>query len=98
MLAAADAGADDVERDGAIFQVSSRARAAHGGARGARGGRLHGRVGRAVDGAEDDGRDRRRVDREEGRAAVEALEDNDDVQDVYANFDIPEAVLEAVAS
>ena len=29
---------------------------------------------------------------------VEALEDNDDVQDVYANFDIPEAVLEAVAS
>ena len=28
---------------------------------------------------------------------VEGLEDNDDVQDVYANFDIPEAVLEAVA-
>jgi transcriptional/translational regulatory protein YebC/TACO1 len=29
---------------------------------------------------------------------VEGLEENDDVQDVYANFDIPEAVLEAVAS
>jgi transcriptional/translational regulatory protein YebC/TACO1 len=29
---------------------------------------------------------------------VEGLEDNDDVQDVYANFDIPEAVLEAVVS
>ena len=29
---------------------------------------------------------------------IEALEDNDDVQDVYANFDIPEHVLEAVAS
>ncbi len=29
---------------------------------------------------------------------VEGLEDSDDVQDVYANFDIPEAVLEAVAS
>ena len=28
---------------------------------------------------------------------VEGLEDNDDVQDVYANFDIPEAILEAVA-
>ncbi len=28
---------------------------------------------------------------------IEALEDNDDVQDVYANFDIPERVLEAVA-
>ena len=29
---------------------------------------------------------------------VETLEDNDDVQDVYANFDIPEEILEAVAS
>ena len=28
---------------------------------------------------------------------IDALEDNDDVQDVYANFDIPERVLEAVA-
>ena len=29
---------------------------------------------------------------------MEALEENDDVQDVYSNFDIPEGVLEAVAS
>jgi YebC/PmpR family DNA-binding regulatory protein len=29
---------------------------------------------------------------------MEALEENDDVQDVYANFDIPEGILEAVAS
>jgi transcriptional/translational regulatory protein YebC/TACO1 len=28
---------------------------------------------------------------------VDALEENEDVQDVYANFDIPEQVLEAVA-
>jgi transcriptional/translational regulatory protein YebC/TACO1 len=28
---------------------------------------------------------------------VDQLEENDDVQDVYANFDIPEHVLEAVA-
>ena len=28
---------------------------------------------------------------------IDQLEDNDDVQDVYANFDIPEHVLEAVA-
>ncbi len=28
---------------------------------------------------------------------IDQLEDNDDVQDVYANFDIPERVLEAVA-
>ena len=27
---------------------------------------------------------------------MDQLEDNDDVQDVYANFDIPEPVLEAV--
>ena len=29
---------------------------------------------------------------------MDALEENDDVQGVYANFDIPERVLEAVAS
>jgi transcriptional/translational regulatory protein YebC/TACO1 len=29
---------------------------------------------------------------------VDALEENDDVQDVYANFDIPERVLEAAAT
>jgi transcriptional/translational regulatory protein YebC/TACO1 len=29
---------------------------------------------------------------------IDTLEDNDDVQDVYANFDIPEQVLEAVVS
>ena len=29
---------------------------------------------------------------------IDELEDNDDVQEVYANFDIPEQVLEAVAS
>ena len=28
---------------------------------------------------------------------IDALEDQDDVQDVYANLDIPDAVLEAVA-
>jgi transcriptional/translational regulatory protein YebC/TACO1 len=27
---------------------------------------------------------------------VDALDDNDDVQDVYGNFDIPDAVLEAL--
>ena len=27
---------------------------------------------------------------------MDALDDNDDVQDAYANFDIPERVLEAV--
>ena len=27
---------------------------------------------------------------------IDALEDNDDVQDVYANFDIPDDILESV--
>ena len=29
---------------------------------------------------------------------IDALEENDDVQEVYANFDIPEQVMEAVAT
>jgi transcriptional/translational regulatory protein YebC/TACO1 len=29
---------------------------------------------------------------------MDALEENDDVQDVFANFDIPERMLESVAS
>jgi transcriptional/translational regulatory protein YebC/TACO1 len=29
---------------------------------------------------------------------MEALDENDDVQDVYSNFDIPERILETVAS
>jgi transcriptional/translational regulatory protein YebC/TACO1 len=29
---------------------------------------------------------------------IDQLEESDDVQDVFANFDIPERVLEAVAS
>ena len=29
---------------------------------------------------------------------IDALEDDDDVQEVYANFDIPEQVLEAVTA
>jgi transcriptional/translational regulatory protein YebC/TACO1 len=29
---------------------------------------------------------------------MDALEENEDVQGVYANFDIPETVLEAVAT
>jgi transcriptional/translational regulatory protein YebC/TACO1 len=28
---------------------------------------------------------------------MEAIEDNDDVQDVYSNFDIDDAVMEAAA-
>ena len=74
------------------------ARGALGGARGAGGRRLQHRIGRAAARPEDD---RVEID-DENKARqvmrlVDALEENDDVQDVYANFDIPERVLEAVA-
>jgi len=97
LLVAADGGAEDVEQDGSVFQVTSApeslasVRTAIEGA------------GFAVDSAElmmvpkttvavEDEAKARRVMR-----LIDALEDNDDVQDVYANFDIPERVLEAVA-
>ncbi|MFL5954001.1 MAG: YebC/PmpR family DNA-binding transcriptional regulator [Gaiellaceae bacterium] len=97
LLVAADGGADDISEDGDIFQVTSApenlaaVREAIEGA------------GFAVDSAElqlvpkttvavDDEAKARQVMR-----LIDALEENDDVQDVYANFDIPERVLEAVA-
>jgi YebC/PmpR family DNA-binding regulatory protein len=97
LLVAADGGADDVEQDGSVFEVTSSpealssVRAAIEAA------------GMTVDSAElmlvpkvtvavDDEAKARQVMR-----LIDALEDNDDVQEVYANFDIPEQVLEAVA-
>jgi YebC/PmpR family DNA-binding regulatory protein len=98
MLAAAEGGADDVDRDGSTFQVSSAPEALSS-------------VREAVEAAgfvvetaelslvpkttvaiEDEATARRVIH------LVEGLEENDDVQEVYANFDIPERVLEAVAS
>jgi YebC/PmpR family DNA-binding regulatory protein len=97
-LAAADAGADDLEQDGDVFQVTSApenlaaVREAIEVA------------GFPIDSAElamlpkstvaiDDESKARQLMR-----LIDALEDNDDVQDVYANFDIPEPVLEAAAT
>ena len=98
VLAAAEAGADDVELDGDLFQVTSAAE-------------LLAEVrtalstgGYTIESAElsmipkvtvaiGDESTAKQVVR-----LVEGLEDNDDVQDVYANFDIPDDVLEAVVS
>ncbi len=97
LLVAADGGADDLERDGDVFQVTSApeslssVRAAIEAA------------GYPVDSAElmlvpkttvavEDEAKARQVMR-----LIDELEDNDDVQEVFANFDIPEQVLEAVA-
>ena len=98
VLAAADAGAEDVERDGSTFVVSSapeelaqvrEALEAAGLALESVGLSM---VPKTTVAIADESTARQVV------RLVEGLEDSDDVQDVYANFDIPEAVLEAVAS
>ena len=98
VLAAAEAGADDVELDGSSFVVTSEPESLPAV-----------RValeeeGFAVESVElamvpkttvavSDESTARQILR-----LVEGLEDSEDVQDVYANFDIPESVLESVAS
>jgi len=96
-LAAADGGADDVELDGATFQITcapeslTSVREALEAA------------GFAVESAELTMVPKTTVEIEEESTAkkilrlIDALEENDDVQDVYSNFDIPERVLETVA-
>jgi YebC/PmpR family DNA-binding regulatory protein len=97
LLAAADGGADDVERDGSVFQVTSAPDAL------ATVREAVESAGFTVDSAELQMVPKTTVAIEDEAKArqvmrlVDALEDNDDVQDVYANFDIPERVLEAVA-
>ena len=97
-LAAAEGGADDVTLDGSSYQVTvapenlSAVREAIEAA------------GLPVDSAELTMVPKTTVEVEEEAVArkvlrlVDALEENDDVQDVYANFDIPERVLEAAAT
>jgi len=97
MLAAAEGGAEDVELDGSSYQITcapenlSAVRAAVEAA------------GFTVDSAELTMIPSTTVEvGDEGTAKqvlrlMDALEENDDVQEVFANFDIPERVLEAVA-
>jgi transcriptional/translational regulatory protein YebC/TACO1 len=97
-LAAAEGGADDVERDGSVFQVSSAPEALSAVREAIEA------AGIAVESAELTMIPKTTVEVAEESSAkklirlIEALEDNDDVQEVSANFDIPEQVLEAVAS
>ena len=98
MLAAAEGGADDVTLDGSSYQVLC------AGENLAAVREAIDAAGFTVENAEltmlpkttvevTDESDAKKVLR-----LMDQLEDNDDVQDVYANFDIPERVLEAVAS
>ena len=98
VLAAADAGADDVERDGSTFQVTAAPEAL------AEVRQAIETAGFPIESAELSMIPKTTVEIADESTAkrvvrlVEGLEDNDDVQDVYANFDIPEDVLESVAS
>ena len=93
MAAAIEGGADDVVRDGEAFQVLTRAGRAVGGARGD-----HSRPASSTSRPSSRCMPKITVQLDEADARktlrlVDALEDSDDVQDVYANFDIPEEVL-----
>jgi YebC/PmpR family DNA-binding regulatory protein len=98
MLAAADGGADDLDRDADVFQVSAPPEALTAVREAIEG------AGFTVRSAELSMVPKTTVEVADEAAAkkvvrlIEALEENDDVQDVWANFDIPEQVLEAVAS
>jgi len=96
-MVAADGGAEDLSRDGSVFEVTS-APEALATVRGA-----VAQAGFAVESAELSLIAKTTVAVDDETAArqlmrlIDELEDNDDVQEVFANFDIPEHVLEAVA-
>ncbi len=97
-LAAAEGGADDVERDGSVFQVSSAPEALAAVREAVEA------AGIEVQSAELTMIPKTTVEVAEEASAkklirlIEELEDNDDVQDVAANFDIPEQILETVSA
>jgi YebC/PmpR family DNA-binding regulatory protein len=96
-LAAADGGADDVALDGSTYEIVSAPEALTGVRAAVES------AGFGVESAELTMRPKTTVEVADESSAkkilrlMDQLEENDDVQDVYANFDIPEQVLEAVA-
>ena len=97
VLAAADGGADDVELDGSSFRVTSSPEAL-GAVREA-----IERAGMEVESSELTMVPKTTVNLDDETAAkqtlrlIDALDESDDVQEVYSNFDISEQVMEAVA-
>ena len=97
MLAAADAGAEDIEREESSYRVTCAPEDLHA-VRAA----LE-QAGIAIESAEPTMLPKTIVSVEDEAVAkkvvrlMDALEENEDVQAVYSNFDIPERVLEAVA-
>ncbi|MGH3037355.1 MAG: YebC/PmpR family DNA-binding transcriptional regulator [Gaiellaceae bacterium] len=98
MLAAADGGAEDVGVDGSSFQVTAApddlaaVRAALEAAGIAFESAELTMLPKSTVAIEDEGTAKKLL------RLMDALEENDDVQAVYANFDIPEGILEAVAA
>jgi YebC/PmpR family DNA-binding regulatory protein len=98
LLAAAEGGADDVTRDGSTFQVTSAPESLKDVREAVE------QAGFMVESAELTMVPKTTVEVEDEASArkilrlIDALEESDDVQDVYANFDIPEQVLEAAAA
>ena len=98
LVAAAEGGADDVELDGSSFVVTSAPESLSAVRQALEDGGFTvesvelAMVPKTTVAVSDESVARRIV------KLVEGLEDTEDVQDVYANFDIPEEVLEAVAS
>jgi YebC/PmpR family DNA-binding regulatory protein len=97
MLAAAEGGADDVSVDGSTFQVLTAAEAL------ASVRETVAEAGFEIESAELTMLPKTTIAVEDESEAkkilrlIDQLEDDDDVQEVYANFDIPERVLEAAA-
>ena len=97
-LAAADAGAEDVAGEGSSFEVTCAPEDLNAVREALE------KAGIAVSDAEVTMLPKTTVEIEDESVArkvlklIDGLEENDDVQDVYANFDIPERVLETVAT
>ena len=97
-LAAADGGAEDVQRDGSSWEITSAPEDLSAVREALE------RAGFSVESAELALLPKTTIEVEDESQAkkilrlIDALEENDDVQEVYANFDIPERVLEEVAS
>ena len=98
MLAAAEGGADDVVQDGSSFQVTTSPEALSAVRESLE------EAGIKIDSAETTMVPKTTIELGDEAAArktlrlIDELEELDDVNDVYANFDIPEQLLEAVAS
>src|SRR5262249_8973541 len=96
-LTAIEAGADDIQVDGATVEITTDP---HNFETVRKGGAP---TGRAIQNAEGTMQPKQTVPVGEDKAAsvlrlLEALEEEDDVQQVYANFDIPEDVLERIST